>query len=382
MSNDLDNFDELGADNIGGGDDGTDSPYMGQDMYNGGREDVILGHDLDALGMSALGRTPAQTKARKRAIRHALRGDLDALGAADPLLAAALLKAKQARKLGALRGDFVGGAAPFEYEPELKFGLDDFEDLTALGISEPMTWGSDYPCAMGWDEMGADVFGWSPFAAVSNAVKKVATTVKPPVVKAAVAVAKPAAPKPPTGIAAVIAKAKAAQAAKPPAKPPAPAPKPSSAATAALLKSPIVKPVAGGAALVFPPKGIPMAAGLAAAAGIAAAVKSPIPAQAAAAKQVVINTHQVASTPGPDQKAAQVSLAAMALAANAKKGEAAANAPKPAPVFVPVAVAPKAPPSPNLPAVPVGGRRIANVFGSRRLTHDISPQGYIATYVT
>ena len=72
----------------------------------------------------------------------------------------------------------------------------------------------------------------------------------------------------------------------------------------------------------------------------------------------------------------------MALAANAKKGEAAANAPKPAPVFVPVAVAPKAPPSPNLPAVPVGGRRIANVFGSRRITHDISPQGYIATYVT
>jgi hypothetical protein len=380
MQQTLDNFDELGADTIGGGSDGTDSPYMGQDMYNGGREDVILG-DLDALGMSA-----------------------------------------------GFGGDFVGGAAPFEYEPQLKFGLDDFEDLTALGIDEPMTWGSDSPCTMGWDEMGVDVFGWSPFAAVASAVKKVGTTLKPPVIRAAVNVAKPAPPKPAaTGLAATLAKAKAAQVATAAANAArakaaadaaakakanaamsaaaasqragaaaaanaarvaaaakaAAAAKPASAATTALLKSSIVKPVNGGAALVFRPSGVPMAAGLAAAAGIAAAVKSPIPAQAAAAKQVVINTHQVASTPGPDQKAAQVSLAAMALAANAKKGEAAANAPKPAPVFVPFAAPQKAPPaSPNLPAVAVGGRRIANVFGSRRITHDISPQGYIATYVT
>ena len=74
-------------------------------------------------------------------------------------------------------------------------------------------------------------------------------------------------------------------------------------------------------------------------------------------------------------------------------------APKPAPM-APLAVATKPAPTPapaafvpqvgavavqstaNLPALAFGARRIANTIGGRRLTHDISPQGVVSTFVT
>jgi hypothetical protein len=72
-----------------------------------------------------------------------------------------------------------------------------------------------------------------------------------------------------------------------------------------LVKSPIVKTVVGGAAIVFPPVGVPAAAALATAAAVAAAVDSKVPAAAAAAQKVIENTARLAQ--GGD-KGAQIAL--------------------------------------------------------------------------
>ncbi len=61
-----------------------------------------------------------------------------------------------------------------------------------------------------------------------------------------------------------------------------------------LVKSPIVKTVVGGAAIVFPPVGVPAAAALATAAAVAKGVDSPILKVADAARRVVQNTAQLA----------------------------------------------------------------------------------------
>ena len=172
-------------------------------------------------------------------------------------------------------------------------------------------------------------------------------------------------------------KAATTAAAKPAAKPSgitAPVRKPT--VSQQLSKTAIIKPTATGAALVFPASSATtMATGLSTAAGIAAAINSNVPTQAAAAKQIALNTYKVANTPGPDQKAAQVGLAAMAMAANSRKQEAVAAAPPALPARTPAEPA-------NMPPVAFGGRRISNVIGKRRVTHDVSPQGMIATYVT
>ena len=61
-----------------------------------------------------------------------------------------------------------------------------------------------------------------------------------------------------------------------------------------LVKSPIVKTVVGGAAIVFPPIGVPAAAALATAAAVAKGVDSPIFKVADAARKVVQNTARLA----------------------------------------------------------------------------------------
>jgi hypothetical protein len=326
------------------GDDGTGSPWLSNLDYNGKREDIILGLD-DGLGLDELG--------------------LDDFGNDDTV-----------------------DIRP----PPTRFGDDDINlfgedfllgadmsttDLSCLGIDEPMVWGSDSPDAWGWDELGSDYFGWNPFKAVKKAVKSVGKVAT----KAVKTVAKTA--------------AKGAKAA--------------GSVANTLAKSKIVKGLVTGAAIVFPAVGVPLAAGLATAAAVAAATKSKIPSQAAAAKQIVLNTHKLATTPGPDQKAAQVSLAAMAMAANAKKAEAAkavvarnaATKPTAPAKLAVVSRAPAKPAAPApaaaaahpaivqaqsqalaLPALPAGHRRISNAYGRHRVTHDVSPQGVVATYVT
>ncbi len=61
-----------------------------------------------------------------------------------------------------------------------------------------------------------------------------------------------------------------------------------------LAKSPVTKAVAGGAAFVFPPVGVPLAAGVVVADRLARNVKSPNPKRRAAAKAVVVRTAQLA----------------------------------------------------------------------------------------
>jgi hypothetical protein len=72
-----------------------------------------------------------------------------------------------------------------------------------------------------------------------------------------------------------------------------------------LVKSPLVKTVVGGAAIVFPPIGVPAAAALATAAAIAAAVDSKAPGVRQAALQIVQNTTKLARS---GDKGAEIAL--------------------------------------------------------------------------
>lgn len=76
-----------------------------------------------------------------------------------------------------------------------------------------------------------------------------------------------------------------------------------------LVKSPVIKAVAGGAAVVFPPIGVPAAAALATAAAVANAVDSKVPAARAAAQRVVENTARLAQS---GDKGAELALSAIA----------------------------------------------------------------------
>jgi hypothetical protein len=315
-----------------GDQDGTGSPYLDNSNYAGKRDDIIFGGVLGTFDPEPPG----------------TRFGLDDFGTDSPL-------DSFESDLDFFDADFFAGADEHT------------TDLSVLGIDTPMVWGSSYPDATGWDELGQDdIFGWSPITAVKNAVKKVGT-------------------KAPT-----VAVKKIAVAAKAPAKPAVKAPaKPSVGAT--LAKSNIVKKAGTGAALSFPAVGASMATGIAAAAALAAAVKSKVASQAAAAKQVVLNTHKLATTPGPDQKGAQVALATMAMAANAKKAQddRARGAQPPPPVVARPAAAPPPQPHPTtlwpnpqaLPPMTPGARRITNNYGNRRVIHDILPQGHVTTFV-
>ncbi|MFA5053727.1 MAG: hypothetical protein WC565_06700 [Parcubacteria group bacterium] len=102
-----------------------------------------------------------------------------------------------------------------------------------------------------------------------------------------------------------------------------------------LVKSPIVKTIVGGAAIVFPPLGVPAAAALATASAIANAVDSKLPGVRAAAQQVVGNTFKVIaagkkappnSQAAQDAKGAEIALAQIA---QAKKAQTLTKAAKP-----------------------------------------------------
>lgn len=72
-----------------------------------------------------------------------------------------------------------------------------------------------------------------------------------------------------------------------------------------LVKSPVVKTVVGGAAIVFPPIGVPAAGALATAAAVAAAVDSQAPGVRTAALKIVQNTTKLARQ---GDKGAQIAL--------------------------------------------------------------------------
>lgn len=120
-----------------------------------------------------------------------------------------------------------------------------------------------------------------------------------------------------------------------------------------LVKSPLVKTIVGGAAVIFPPIGVPAAAALAVASGIAKAVDSKLPGVRAAAQQVVGNTFKVIAAgkkakPGTkaaqDGKGAEIALAQIA---QAKKAQTLTKAAKP------------------------------SVPGARRFLHEVTPTGRI-----
>lgn len=124
-----------------------------------------------------------------------------------------------------------------------------------------------------------------------------------------------------------------------------------------LVKSPIVKTVAGGAAIVFPPVGVPAAAALATASAIAKAVDSKAPGVRAAAEKVLANTMKViegGKGAPPNSKAAQDAKGAevaMAQIAQAKKAQMLTRI--------------------STPSTP----------GARRLIHEVLPNGRITRIV-
>lgn len=120
-----------------------------------------------------------------------------------------------------------------------------------------------------------------------------------------------------------------------------------------LVKSPLVKTVVGGAAIVFPPIGLPAAAALAATSAIAAAVDSKLPGVRAAAEKVVSNTARLiavgkkAKPNSPAAKTGKGAELALAQIAQAKKALTLDKASKP------------------------------SVPGARRLIHEVQPNGRI-----
>ncbi|GEM_PF-4599006 len=179
------------------------------------------------------------------------------------------------------------------------FGLDDFDE------DDPM-----------WDGLGADdliALGWDPFKAVKKTVKaasKLTSKIANPLakvvgrvpvvgkvlatgVRAGAQLANPLSFLQPRAV--LKTQLDAAKAALPVAK--------------MLAKSPVVKAVVGGAAIVFPPIGVPAAAALAAAAAVANAVDSPKAGVKQAALRIVQNTTKLARQ---GDKGAQIALSQIA----------------------------------------------------------------------
>lgn len=198
-------------------------------------------------------------------------------------------------------------------------------------------------------------YGWNPFKAVAKAVTAPARAVVKAVSnpKAAVKSVVAAVKRPDKAIASYV-KGKVADV------------KGGLQVAKTLAKSPIVKTVAAGAAIVFPPVGVPLAAGVATAAAIAAATESKIPAQAKAAAQVVLNTAQLAKS---GDKGAQQALGAIDMAKQALKAEQARSVVQKANAKQTVAVKAGLVPVPTRP-------RPAN---ARRLIVDVSNTGHITT---
>lgn len=154
--------------------------------------------------------------------------------------------------------------------------------------------------AMGEDELIE--LGWNPFKAIKKAIRPLTKTVSKAIktvrktaggaIKTAVAVGKAGFKlnpysllKDPKG--ALAAQLKAAKAIVGQVKQ-------TTNLAKDLVKSPIIKSVVGGAAIVFPPLGVPAAAALATAAAVAKGVDSPIFKVAESARKIVANTAALA----------------------------------------------------------------------------------------
>ncbi len=182
------------------------------------------------------------------------------------------------------------------------------EQFAAEALGED-DFGEDDPM---WDGLSADeliALGWDPFKAIKKTVKaasKVTSKIANPLakvvgrvpvvgkvlatgVRAGAQLANPLSILQPRAV--MKTQLDAAKAALPVAK--------------MLAKSPVVKAVVGGAAIVFPPIGVPAAAALAAAAAVANAVDSPKPGVRQAALQIVQNTTKLARQ---GDKGAQIAL--------------------------------------------------------------------------
>lgn len=218
------------------------------------------------------------------------------------------------------RGDGIDGDT-YEHELGAEAFAAEMLDLDDFGEDD---FGEDDPM---WDGLSADeliALGWDPFKAIKKTIKSAAKTVskgvktvgkvhkavtgvvvnplakivsRVPVVgklgatalRAAQTAANPLAILTPRTL--IKSQLNVAKAALPVAK--------------QLVKSPIVKTVVGGAAIVFPPIGIPAAGALATAAAIAAAVDSKAPGVRQAALQIVQNTTKLARS---GDKGAQIAL--------------------------------------------------------------------------
>lgn len=228
--------------------------------------------------------------------------------------------------------------------PEVAFSADVAEQ-NILGGDEDSFSADDAAAvglAFGADEDLAYQLGWSPFKAISGAVKAVAKTAG----KVVKTVAKPV-----------------------------------SKLATTIAKSPIVKATVAGAAIVFPPVGVPAAAALAVATGVIAATKSKNPAQKAAATQVVKNTAVQAKA---GDKGAQVALATMSNIALAAKARATVAVKPPAPKPTAPKPAPKPVVQAPVRALPAAAKVVtqpapkpSNV--KHRIVVDILPSGYLST---
>lgn len=189
------------------------------------------------------------------------------------------------------RGDGLDGSGhefgAEQFAAEL-LGLDDF------GEDDPM-----------WDGLSADelvALGWDPFKAIKKTVKSAVKTASTITSKVANPLAKQLGKVPVVGKVLATGVRAGAQLANPLSvlQPRAVLKTQLDAAKAALpvakqlAKSPVVKAVVGGAAIVFPPVGVPAAAALAAAAAVAKAVDSPAPGVREAALKIVQNTTKLA----------------------------------------------------------------------------------------
>lgn len=218
--------------------------------------------------------------------------------------------------------------------PEVAFAADVYEENILGSDVEEDAFSFDDAAAAGL-AFGADaelgyMLGWSPFKAIKSAVKSVGKTVS----KVA---------------------------------------KKGSKLGKALVNSKLVKATVAGAAIVFPPVGVPAAAAMAVATGVVAATKSKNPQQRAAAVKSVKATAALADK---GDKPAQVALATMsnvALAAKARAAAAKKPAPKPA-IKAPVRTSPLATVRRwDQPATP----KPTNV--KHRIVVDVLPSGYLST---
>jgi hypothetical protein len=149
----------------------------------------------------------------------------------------------------------------------------------------------------------------------------------------------------------------------------------------AIVKSNLVRTTVAGAAIVFPPVGVPAAGALVAASAVVAAAESADKARSDAAKRVIANTKNLAASGDAGAKAA---FNAMGVAYRVRSGKPAQATPakpapaKPAPKAIAAAPRPKALP----PARVLSGPPPAQMpSGAKRFIFDVHPDGHVRRVV-